>query len=132
MMNALPVRIKLEVFHTQAYVRILLFYMTIQSSQLCQVPNTSVVTADLVQVWVKSSAEMSFLYGNHILKSGLAKITENTPANAGVVIFSMSDLPLGFGVTSKSTAECRNADPTVIVTLHQADIGEYLRSEEDL
>lgn len=86
----------------------------------------------VMQVWVKSSAEMSFLYGNHILKSGLAKITENTPANAGVVIFSMSDLPLGFGVTSKSTAECRNADPTVIVTLHQADVGEYLRSEEEL
>jgi 60S ribosome subunit biogenesis protein NIP7 len=84
------------------------------------------------QVWVKSSAEMSFLYGNHILKSGLAKITENTPVNAGVVVFSMSDIPLGFGVTSKSTAECRTADPGVIVTLHQADIGEYLRSEEDL
>ena len=102
------------------------------SSPACDAMARIQLTADVLQVWVKSSSEMSFLYGNHILKSGLAKITENTPANAGVVIFSMSDLPLGFGVTSKSTAECRNADPTVIVTLHQADIGEYLRSEEDL
>lgn len=32
------------------------------------------------KVWVKPSAEMSFLYGNHVLKSGLGRITENTPA----------------------------------------------------
>lgn len=75
---------------------------------------------------------MSFLYGNHILKSGLAKITENTPSNAGVVVFSLSDVPLGFGVAAKSTADCRTADPGTIVTLHQADVGEYLRSEDDL
>jgi 60S ribosome subunit biogenesis protein NIP7 len=85
-----------------------------------------------LQVWVKSSSEMSFLYGNHILKSGLAKITEKTPVNAGVVVFSHSDIPLGFGVAAKSTADCRTADPGAITTLHQADVGEYLRSEEDL
>jgi 60S ribosome subunit biogenesis protein NIP7 len=84
-----------------------------------------------VQVWVKRSAEMSFLYGNHIMKSGLAKIMENTPTNAGVIVLSMSDIPLGFGVTAKSTADCRTADPGTIVALHQADIGEYLRSEDD-
>jgi 60S ribosome subunit biogenesis protein NIP7 len=33
----------------------------------------------LYRVWVKPGAEMSFLYGNHILKSGLGRITENTP-----------------------------------------------------
>lgn len=37
----------------------------------------------LLQVWVKPSAEMQFLYGNNILKSGLARITENTPAYTG-------------------------------------------------
>lgn len=84
------------------------------------------------QVWVKPSAEMSFLYGNHVLKSGLAKITENTPTNAGVVVFSLSDIPLGFGVAAKSTADCRTADPGTIVALHQGDVGEYLRSEDDL
>lgn len=36
----------------------------------------------------------SFLYGNHVLKSGLGRITENTPLHHGVVIYSMNDLPL--------------------------------------
>lgn len=81
---------------------------------------------------MKPSAEMSFLYGNHILKSGLAKITESTPVNAGVVVHSLSDIPLGFGVAAKSTADCRTADPGTIVLLHQGDVGEYLRGEDDL
>lgn len=39
------------------------------------------------QVWVRPSAEMQFLYGNHVLKSGLGRITEGTPAYTGVVGF---------------------------------------------
>lgn len=31
------------------------------------------------KIWLKPSAEMSFLYGNHVLKAGLGRITENTP-----------------------------------------------------
>ena len=84
------------------------------------------------KVWVKPSSEMSFLYGNHILKAGLARITESTPEHAGVVVFSMSDIPLGFGVAAKSTENCRKLDPHGIVTLHQADRGEYLRAEDEL
>lgn len=84
------------------------------------------------QVWVKPSAEMSFLYGNHILKNGLGRITENTPSYTGVVIYSMADAPLGFGVTAKSTSECRSADPNAIVVFHQSDVGEYLRAEDEL
>jgi 60S ribosome subunit biogenesis protein NIP7 len=74
---------------------------------------------------------MSFLYGNHVLKSGLGRITENTPAYQGVVVMSMADVPLGFGTTSRSTQECRKLDPAAIVSFHQADTGEYLRSEEE-
>jgi 60S ribosome subunit biogenesis protein NIP7 len=44
----------------------------------------------------------------------------------------MNDVPLGFGVTAKSTVECRKADPTVIVCFNQADGGEYLRDEEHI
>ena len=84
-----------------------------------------------VQIWVKPSAEMQFLYGNHILKSGLGRITEATPANAGVVILNMADVPLGFGVAAKSTADCRRLDPSGIVAFHQSDVGEYLRKEDD-
>ena len=78
-----------------------------------------------MQVWVKPSAEMSLLYGNHVLKAGLGRITEATPSNTGVVLYSMTDVPLGFGITAKSTAECRTMDPSGIVVLHQADVGEY-------
>lgn len=79
-----------------------------------------------MQVWLKPSAEMSFLYGNNILKSGLGRITEHTPAHTGVLILSMSDIPLGFGISGKSTADCRKADPSAIVVFHQADVGKLL------
>lgn len=50
----------------------------------------------------------------------------------GVVVYSMSDIPLGFGVTAKSTQECRKVDPTTVVCFNQADTGEYLRDEEHI
>ncbi|KAL6762291.1 hypothetical protein V8C86DRAFT_2519515 [Haematococcus lacustris] len=84
------------------------------------------------KIWVKPSVEMQFLYGNHILKGGLGRITESTPTYTGAVVYSMSDLPLGFGVTAKSTDECRTVDPGAIVAFHQADVGEYLRAEDEL
>ena len=46
------------------------------------------------KIWVKPSGEQSFLYGNHVLKSGLGRITENTPQYQGVIVYSMNDLPL--------------------------------------
>lgn len=84
------------------------------------------------KLWLKPSAEMKYLYGNNVLKAGLGRITENTPSYVGVVVYSMSDVPLGFGVTAKSTNECRTMDATGVVAFHQADIGEYLRSEDDM
>eukprot|EP01125_Pyxidicula_operculata_P007972 TRINITY_DN2688_c0_g1_i1.p1 TRINITY_DN2688_c0_g1~~TRINITY_DN2688_c0_g1_i1.p1 ORF type:complete len:181 (+),score=28.37 TRINITY_DN2688_c0_g1_i1:43-585(+) len=84
------------------------------------------------KVWVKPSAELSFLYGNNVLKAGLGRITENTPQHQGVVVYSMSDIPLGFGVMSKTTQDCRKLGPEEIVCFHQADIGEYLREEQAL
>lgn len=94
--------------------------------------NCSLFTKFRYKVWLKSSAEQQFLYGNHIAKSGLGRITENTPKYQGVVVYSMSDLPLGFGVTARSTTECKVSDPLTTVCFHQADIGEYIRSEETL
>ncbi|KAF4364849.1 hypothetical protein G4B88_025568 [Cannabis sativa] len=55
------------------------------------------------KVWLKPTSEMSFLYGNHVLKGGLGRITENiAPGDGLVVVFSMSDVPLGFGIAAKS------------------------------
>lgn len=42
----------------------------------------------------------------------------------------MGDIPLGFGVTAKSTQECRRVDPNAIVCYNNCDTGEYLRDEE--
>ena len=84
------------------------------------------------KIWVKPSAEQTFLYGNHVYKSGLGRITENTNRYEGVVIYSMADLPLGFGVAAKSTSECRKAAPHDVIAFHQADIGEYLREESTM
>lgn len=46
------------------------------------------------KVWVKSSAEQQFLYGHHIMKNGLGRITEGVEQYQGVVVYSMSDVPL--------------------------------------
>uniref|UniRef100_A0A182MMT8 60S ribosome subunit biogenesis protein NIP7 homolog n=1 Tax=Anopheles culicifacies TaxID=139723 RepID=A0A182MMT8_9DIPT len=84
------------------------------------------------KIWLKPAAEQQFLYGNNVSKSGMGRITENTPIYQGVIVMSMSDVPLGFGVAAKSTNDCKIADPLVTVCFHQADIGEYIRSEENL
>ncbi|KAL8171419.1 hypothetical protein V2J09_023223 [Rumex salicifolius] len=76
------------------------------------------------KVWLKPTSEMSFLYGNHVLKGGLGRMTENINSGDGVAVFSMSDVPLGFGIAAKSTTDCRKMDPNGIVVLHQADIGD--------
>ncbi|KAJ6220604.1 hypothetical protein RDWZM_006416 [Blomia tropicalis] len=84
------------------------------------------------KIWLKPNAEQQFLYGNHILKSGLGRITQQTGQYQGVIIYSMNDLPLGFGVTAKSAIEIKAVDPMTIVAFHQADTGEYLRNEDFL
>ncbi|XP_059146102.1 60S ribosome subunit biogenesis protein NIP7 homolog isoform X2 [Physella acuta] len=84
------------------------------------------------KVWLKPNAEQQFLYGHHIMKSGLGRITEGTEQYQGVVVYNMEDLPLGFGVAAKSTLACRNCDPMTIVVFHQADLGQYIREEETL
>ncbi|KAI0304944.1 secretory pathway protein Sec39-domain-containing protein [Russula brevipes] len=92
------------------------------------------------KVWVKPNGEMPFLYGNHVLKAHLGRITEDTPEHQGVVVYSMNDVPLvgdfefyticcffqclflqGFGVTSRSTVDTRKLDPTAILVFHQAE-----------
>ena len=46
------------------------------------------------KVWVKPNGEMPFMYGNHVLKAHLGRITEDTPEHQGVVVYSMSNVPL--------------------------------------
>ena len=72
------------------------------------------------QVWIKPNGEMPYLYGNHVVKAHLGRITEDTPEHQGVVIYSMNDTPLGFGVTAKSSVDSRKLDPTGILVYNQA------------
>lgn len=91
---------------------------------------------------------MSYLYGNHVLKAHVAKMTEDVPEHQGVVVYSTGDIPLvsylfiaimrliialkGFAVTAKSAVACSTLEPTGILAYHQTDIGEYLREEDTL
>jgi 60S ribosome subunit biogenesis protein NIP7 len=98
----------------------------------CVVSLSASLGAVQSKVWVKPSSEMSFLYGNHITKTGVARMTEDIAQYAGVVVLSMSNTPLGFGVAAQSTERARDMDPAGVAVLHQADIGEYLREEATL
>jgi 60S ribosome subunit biogenesis protein NIP7 len=84
------------------------------------------------KVWIKPNGEMPFLYGNHVLKAHIGKMSDDIPEHTGVIIYSMSDSPLGFGVTARSTLESRKAEPSAIIAFRQSDVGEYLREEDTL
>jgi 60S ribosome subunit biogenesis protein NIP7 len=86
----------------------------------------------LFKVWVKPTQEQAFLYGGNVSRAGLGRITENTPQYQGVAVFSMGDIPIGFGVTAQSTLQCRKCEMNTNVLFHEADVGEYLRNEAKL
>lgn len=84
------------------------------------------------KLWVKPNQEQKFLYGGNVTRAGLGRITESTPKYQKVAVFSMGDVPLGFGVAAQSTLECRKCEMNAQVLFHEADVGEYLRDEERL
>merc|ERR1712118_271554 len=81
------------------------------------------------KVWLKPAGEMNFLYGNHLTKSGLARLTENIPLNMGVAIYNLTNMPLGFGIMAKTLSDVKTSNPNTPVVFHVAYIGEYLLSE---
>ena len=84
------------------------------------------------KVWVKASSEMTFLYGQNIIKAGVQRLTEGAEENSGVVVLSMSNAPLGFGLLAHSSERLKAHHGTATAVLHQADVGEFLRDEEGL
>ena len=86
----------------------------------------------LYKVYLKPQGEMPFLYGNHIVKAHLGRVPEDMPEHAAVVLCSMSGQPLGFGVRARSTIDSKKLEPTGIAIFHQADVGEYLRREDEM
>ncbi|KAL7717015.1 60S ribosome subunit biogenesis protein NIP7-like protein [Entamoeba marina] len=85
-----------------------------------------------VKIWVKPEAEMSYLYGNHLVKSGIARVSEGMARNVGCVIFNENDIAIGFGTTACSSVEFTKLSPTAIVSFNQGDLGEYLREEDTM
>jgi len=83
------------------------------------------------KIWLKPNGEQSFLYGNHILKSHVARITEDTSQYSGLIVFNINDMPLGFATSAKSTVQIKDLEPTAIVAFNQGDVGEYLRVEDE-
>ena len=83
------------------------------------------------KVWLKNNGEQNFVYGNHVLKAHIARISENATKYGGVVVLSTSNVPLGFGVLAKSTDDFKGADPSAIYVFNQADVGQFLRIEGD-
>ncbi|KAK1938394.1 putative 60S ribosome subunit biogenesis protein NIP7 [Babesia divergens] len=82
------------------------------------------------KVWLKTG-EQSFVYGNNVAKKHIQQMSEDIPQNGGVVVM-FNNLPLGFGVTSKSTENLQKSLPDDVAVFHQADIGEYLRHEAEI
>ncbi|KAF3483352.1 ribosome biogenesis protein NIP7 [Arthroderma uncinatum] len=101
-------------------------------------PNLLSIALDVIapharyKLWIKPNGEMPFLYGGNIVKAHVGRWSEDCPEHQGVVVLSMDDTPLGFGVTARSTMEARKLDPTGVVAFRQGDIGEYLREEDTL
>ena len=83
------------------------------------------------KIWLKPNGEQSYLYGNNILKTQVARITEDTPQYSGLIVYNVNDLPLGIATSAKSTLQIKDSDPTNIIAFNQADVGEYLRVEDE-
>ena len=83
------------------------------------------------KVWLKPNGEQTYLYGNHVIKSHIERISEDTPAHAGIIVYNIKDIPIGFGTTAKSAVELKDGNPNMIVIYNQSDAGEYLRIEDE-
>jgi 60S ribosome subunit biogenesis protein NIP7 len=73
---------------------------------------------------------MPFLYDSHVLKAHVGRWSEDCTEHQGVVVYSLQNTPLGFGITARSVAEARRLEPTSVTVFRQADCGEYLRDED--
>ncbi|KRW98456.1 PUA-like domain [Pseudocohnilembus persalinus] len=81
------------------------------------------------KVWLKPQGEQAFVYGNHVIKAHIGRMTDNILQFQGVVVYSMNDTPLGFGIASRGTLQTKDIEHTAIVVINQCDVGEYLRIE---
>lgn len=48
----------------------------------------------IYKVWIKPNGEMSYCFGNNVVKAHVGRISEETPEHQGCVIYNMADVPL--------------------------------------
>ncbi|VWU50861.1 large ribosomal subunit assembling protein, putative [Hepatocystis sp. ex Piliocolobus tephrosceles] len=84
------------------------------------------------KIWLKETGEKNFLFGNNVIKAHILKISDNIKNGDGVLVLSMNDNPVGFGISTRSTQDLKLLYVTDTVLIHQADVGEYLRNEAHL
>lgn len=61
---------------------------------------------------------MQFLYGNDILRSQIAKMSDGIPDNAGVVVYNEEGAAVGFGVTTKAGVDVMRSTLGAKVIIH--------------
>lgn len=54
------------------------------------------------------------MYGNHVLKAHIGRISEKAMKYKGVIVLNLHNMPLGFGVLAKTQEELGVTDPTAI------------------
>jgi 60S ribosome subunit biogenesis protein NIP7 len=81
---------------------------------------------------IRPNGVMPFLYGSNLSRAHLARLPQDIPEHSGVIVCTQDDVPIGFGIMARSSAEANRLDPTGIVCFRQADCGEYLRDEDTL
>lgn len=86
----------------------------------------------LHKIWIKSSAEMNFLYKNNILRAHMHKISEDVPMSGVVFVYNQNDTPLGFGLTARKSNDISQSSGSTLIVINQADTGEYIRDETAL
>ncbi|KJP85177.1 hypothetical protein AK88_05195 [Plasmodium fragile] len=71
------------------------------------------------KIWLKESGEKNFLFGNNVLKSHLLKVSDNIKKGDGIIVLSMNDSPIGFGISIRNTQDIKILNVTDIVLIHQ-------------
>lgn len=75
-------------------------------------------------IWWKCTKGLYYFYTLMIQKH-VDQISEGIEQNAGVVVMS-KNIPLGFGITSKSTENLRNSLPDDIAVINQVIITLFI------
>ena len=69
------------------------------------------------KVWIKQNGEMPFLYGNHVLKAHIGRITENIPEHAGVIVYCTLAIYMALG----STRYLMDSVDNLVAYIHSPD-----------